>query len=907
MAYASSFQYRLSQSTEELEIWTAPPSVRIFRNQEAPAEIGSEVRVYAAADEFEPFQVVVKPDAHRDLCVNIVGEGAADAAGIETEIHQVKYVDIAVPSDLLGSVGPWPDPLWPLNKGETVTVDADRNTSFWFTIKVPRDTPKGDYPLSVHLGTVVVPVMLHVFAFNLPEVLHVKSQMNFSYETLLEKYGVDELDHNYWDYVERIKAFFIEHRLTPKSVLWSGGVTSAGGGSYIDYDCAGTLTDNHGIWGFEAPAARYLDGWDLMEGTYVHPFNDGVGFPSFMAVTFKNNDPSQDQRPSQFCGVTRNDADWYGADQPSSLYNEKWVQYMAELENYLERVGYLDRAYHYMANEPQDQDDYDAVAWYSRLLKSAAPNLKLMVSEEPKSAIYNHPDYMASGQIDIWLSVLNRYNPVISHDRALNHGEETWIYWLHGTRPPFFNPITLDHPGIESRLTGWFLWRYRIRGIAYYSLNNWSKNPWVDPLNDNHNGDLFMLYPPSQDNSVIPLGSNGHRLVPSIRFELMRDSLEDYEYLYLLNGGKEPEVGVETDGDPNTADAQAAKIVSGIASYTRDDDFMYDLRRLIGLKIGGEIDVIPDNESEATHPRAEGEPGDYYINFQNPDGEPVTTRTEDTWSTGHPHKYVTLAGHEYLQVGIETYSEAAGLGWMEDTTHFLTGRDPWGEETDERKITYVYDDYAHHPAIFEFDLPNGTYSVEISVGTPRRVREHNRVIVEGVTFIDDEPSDPFIIRCMEVTVTDSKLTLEMGIWGEYTMIDYLDIEHRSSEPVVRYEVLVDDTMCRLQSGEMTYVYGSAGMNRITVSSGAVGRLIHFPDDNQIFFEADAYQFVVYRSGAYVTFQGEDGTHVQLPATLSKQQLYFDDGHIDLYIDEGQVMLGASMVVGTMPQSIGPFK
>ena len=154
-----------------------------------------------------------------------------------------------------------------------------------------------------------------------------------------------------------------------------------------------------------------------------------------------------------------------------------------------------------------------------------------------------------------------------SQARERDYGEESWIYFLYGTRPPYFNPITLDHPGIESKLTGWFLWRYRIRGIAYYSLNNWGSNPWTDPMTSGHNGDTFMLYPPSESNQAIVYGSNNHRLVPSIRFELMRDSLEDYEYLYLLGGGQ-PQVGLG-----NAADAQVEKIISGLTSYTRNSEF----------------------------------------------------------------------------------------------------------------------------------------------------------------------------------------------------------------------------------------------------------------------------------------------------------------------------------------------
>ncbi len=931
-----SLHYHLSQSTDTLDIWTAPPSVRVFKDDPLPSAISSVVMVYAAGNEFEPFQVIARPLVSTQINVDIEAFGS----GIETEIHQVKYVNISQPTDLLGSTAPWPDPLWPLEKGDSVSLTADENTSFWITVKVPPGTPSGDYTTHVQLGTVRVPVSLHVFNFSLPEELHVKSQMNFSHNTILDKYGVGCCGSDYWYYVEKIKQYFIDHRLTPKSVLWSGGVTSNGGNPYIDYDCNGTLTDNDGIWGFEQPAARYLDGTGLMGDTFSKSFNGGTGFPSFMAATFRDNDSSEDPRPSEFCGVTRDADDWYSADQPDSQYNQKWFQYMTDLQDYLDRnesgdesgnvnesenesenendLSFLDKAYYYMANEPQDQADYDAVAWYSRQLKLAAPRLKLMVSEEPKPEIYNHPNYFSSGQINIWLPVLNNYNPDISHERELNHGEETWIYWLYGTRPPFFNPITLDHPGIESRLTGWFLWKYRIRGIAYYSLNNWSKNPWTDPLNSNHNGDLFMLYPPALDNTAISLGANNHRFVPSIRFELMRDSLEDYEYLFLLNGGTQPAVTLDENADSvdeaasvneadsvDEADFQADKIIKGVASYTRSDSFMYELRRFMGLKIGGEIETIPDIQPEVGHPRAEGAPGEYYINFQDPEGEPGTTRTEETWNNGYIFKYVNLAGHDYLQAGVEQYDTKAGFGWLDETTHFKTGRDPWGSETDERKITYAYDDYAHHPGIFEFDLPGGTYSVELSVGTPRKIRAHNRVVIEGVSFIDDEPSEQYIIRRMEVTVFDNKLTVDVGIFNEYTMLNYLDIEAVQTpeppvpEPSANFQILIDSSVCRLLSGEITHVYGCRGVNNLVVESGANAKLINFPGSNVITIESDSSTFTISRSGATVTLQGDDGTSLIMPATGTVQRIIFQnefqDEAFDLIIDSGAVKLGSQTV------------
>ncbi|MDM8554290.1 DUF4091 domain-containing protein [Desulfococcaceae bacterium HSG7] len=591
------FTFKLDQSTAGYQFWTTTPAERVFKDDAVPTATGAEVKVYAAQNEFEPFQVVVKPSSSGGAIINIGDLGG----GIETEIYQVKYVNIAQATDSLGKTGDYPDPLWPVEKGASVSLSANVNTAFWFSVKVPKATASGDYTTNVQIGGVNIPVRLHVFNFAVPDELHVKSQMNVSHEKFLEYYSVMGTGNEYWMYVNKIKQFFIDHRLTPKSALWSGGLTSSGGKPYIDYDCATeVVSDNDGIWGFEINASKYLNGEEITgQSANNGIFNDGTGFPSFMAATFQNNDSSVDQRPSEFCGITRGTGDWYTANNPTSTFNTKWFNYFYHLQEYVRGLGFLDKAYYYFANEPQDQADYDAVAWYSRYLKQAAPDFKLMVSEEPKTEIYDHADY-TSGQIDIWLPVIQNYDPSVSHDREQNHGEESWIYFLYGTRPPYFNPITLDHPGIESKLTGWFLWKYRIRGIAYYSLSNWSKNPWTDPMTDGHNGDLFMLYPPSESNTPITYGSNNHRFVPSIRFELMRDSLEDFEYLYVLNGGKIPLVTEDNTADDQSADAQAGKIISGLTSYTRDAEFMYNLRKLIGLRNYGKVSTfIPPTPTSA--------------------------------------------------------------------------------------------------------------------------------------------------------------------------------------------------------------------------------------------------------------------------------------------------------------------
>ncbi len=778
-ADTETYTYRLTQSTAAYQFWTTPPSERVFKDAAVPTASGAEVKVYAARNEFEPFQVVVKPTASGNVTVSIDAFGS----GITAEIYQVKYVNITQVSDSLGRTGPYPDPLWPLAGGATVTLTANENTAFWLSVFVPPGTAAGDYTTTVRIGGIAIPVRLHVFNFAIPDQLHVASQMNFSYQAILSKYSVPGTGAEYWMYADKIKQYFIDHRLTPSSVLWPGGLTGGGtfANPFIDYNCGPhTLSDPYGIWGFAQPAQRYLAGTGLLGGQFSQPFNGGTGFSTFMAAGFADNDPSWDQRPASFCGQTRTASDWL--QNPTSAYNTAWFAYVTALQNYLTGQGYLNQAYHYIANEPQDQADYNAVAWYSRYAHQAAPNLKLMVSEGPKPEIYTNPSY-PNAHIDIWLPVLNEYDPTASHDRELNHGEESWIYFLHGTRPPYFNPITLDHPGIESKLAGWFLWKYRLRGLAYYSLNDWSKNPWTLPMTDGHNGDTFMLYPPSESNTAIAYGSNGHRLVPSIRFELMRDSLEDYEYLYLLGGGQ-PAVGAA-----NAADSQANKIIAGLTSYTRNSEFIYNLRRLIGQKNGGEIATIPDIQPPVTHPRAEGPPGNYYLNFQNPAGQP----------TANP---LVVDGKTYLKIGAADYNTTAGYGWYAPPdVNWMTTYLSSGPNVLQRSI--LYSDWGRK-ATFEFDLPNGEYNITVSVGWQGRTYSYHKVDIEGISFVNVEattPAQPYIVRTQTVYINDNKLTMAIGDGHEYTMLNYLTVEAVNSVPAAVTDLRV--TQAITDSGTLT--------------------------------------------------------------------------------------------------------
>jgi hypothetical protein len=92
----------------------------------------------------------------------------------------------------------------------------------------------------------------------------------------------------------------------------------------------------------------------------------------------------------------------------------------------------------------------------------------------------------------------------------------------------------IEFPATDHRLMFWQCWKYGAEGFLYWGSTHWDLNtvgeerwpavPWI-PWNRQagHNGCGYLIYP-GPDGT--PIGS--------IRFELIRDGIEDYEYLYLL-------------------------------------------------------------------------------------------------------------------------------------------------------------------------------------------------------------------------------------------------------------------------------------------------------------------------------------------------------------------------------------
>jgi hypothetical protein len=554
-----------ASSLGSLQAWAAPTVEKVLKTMVTPVS-EAPLQISAARGEFEPFQIVIRSPTLQNLPVNVSAFTNGSAVITTTTLHRVDYVTITTAGDQFDRFGDWPDPLWPLNNGESVSFPANTNQPLWFTVQVPWDAPPGIYHATVTVGAASLPVELEVWNFSLPRETHLLSEWGFDWTSIVDQYRGrvgTTVQACYWDVVDAFKQDFINHRLIPKGVAWPAGINAPGG---IDFNCStGVLDPNSwGIWGFGYLGGKYIHG--------QNGFNGGYGFPAFLGLGPASNDAAN-SLPYSFCDINRTGV------LGSTQYQTKWKQYLSALDSYLVSANYAQSAYYHIVNEPQTLADYAIVGQISALTHAAAPHLHQLLSEQVEPTIYNYP----GAKIDIWMPTISNYEPVRSHDRQKNYGEQVWWYYLYGDNPPLPNPILMSHPGVEARLTPWLAWAERVDGLLHYSATDWTPNPWTLPnVTGQDNGDGFFFYPPNKTNSQLATcGANGQRLVPSLRWENLRDGMEDYEYLWLLAGGK-PQIDVA-----NPADAYVAQIVQSRTLFSHVPTDLAATRTALGNRLGG--------------------------------------------------------------------------------------------------------------------------------------------------------------------------------------------------------------------------------------------------------------------------------------------------------------------------------
>ncbi|MDQ1257440.1 MAG: hypothetical protein QG656_2045, partial [Candidatus Hydrogenedentes bacterium] len=216
-----------------------------------------------------------------------------------------------------------------------------------------------------------------------------------------------------------------------------------------------------------------------------------------------------------------------------------------------------DRVFTQLADEPPSP------AWprvFERMQqwKDAAPDIPIMVTTVGLEVFLPEP-------LDIWgvhEQILDTVNNQAVLER-IGQGGEVWWYVNHCPPRPYGN-FFIDFAAIEHRILFWQAWVVGIRGFHHWSIDSVEpgQNPWTNQLDVTPaNGNGFLVY----------AGPDGP--VDSIRWEAIRDGIEDYDYLTLLaeriqalkkKGGQEALIKRAEDA------ANLKELVSSLVVFSRD-------------------------------------------------------------------------------------------------------------------------------------------------------------------------------------------------------------------------------------------------------------------------------------------------------------------------------------------------
>jgi hypothetical protein len=519
----------------------------------------AEVRLRAARNEWEPFQVLIRDDAGAANVNVVVTEFEGPGAPIgPVELYREHYVPVtpdhisSFPPDP-DKAGDWPDGLVPFvdhftgedRDGAPFDAPPGYTVGVFGDVYVPEDQAPGDYVATVTVtangraewrGT----VRLTVWDFALPNEMNLAGAYGFSGGTMCgwhaARGGVTDCTTLTREYFEE----FARHRIGLDFWAW-------GGPSYAWNDDAGTF-DWDWTW-FDEMHGPYLD------GTF---YTDGFRFNTMALPGAPGGRP--------------------GNVDPAVWEREYWAGWAAHFRE----KGWNDVLFYYLPDEPRPEQ-YPALRDLAARLHAADPDLQPLVTEQFEEGL--------AGDVDIWcpdepLFSDSRLGPPFPEDyddrRAL--GEKTWWYNCVSAVLWFdYANHFVDYDSSYQRIWTWLTRRYEFQGLLFWhtvylpalGLDPW-ESEYAPPFAQ---GDGNLIYPGTIDR----IGGVADIPVASLRMKYIRESMEDYEYFHLL----------DQRGDGDWVDGVVRTVAPKTYQWEHDGATLLEWRDRVAAKILGTLDETP--------------------------------------------------------------------------------------------------------------------------------------------------------------------------------------------------------------------------------------------------------------------------------------------------------------------------
>jgi hypothetical protein len=246
--------------------------------------------------------------------------------------------------------------------------------------------------------------------------------------------------------------------------------------------------------------------------------------------------------------------------------------YKRALVAHVKEKGWLEKCYLYAFDEPKP-DQYPEVVAELQRIKTELPGLRRLIAFD-NSVV---PNEEFKGQVDIWVPKITKIN-FWEAAQARRRGDQVMYYVMAGPGAPYPN-LFIEHPASCHRALPWMVSQFNFDGLLYWNTT-WSKftNPWEETMTRDEkpdqvvkiqpyaNGDGLLLYPPVRKPATAPVVAGP---IPTIRLKVLREGLEDTEYLTLLRQRAAADPALQRSGD----------LVQSTTSFDLDSEHYLQARR----------------------------------------------------------------------------------------------------------------------------------------------------------------------------------------------------------------------------------------------------------------------------------------------------------------------------------------
>ena len=427
-----------------------------------------------------------------------------------------------------------------LAESKEVSLKKDQYEAVYLTVRVPRNAEAGDYAASLTVrsdqGSASVPVRLTVYPLTLPDERHLMVTEWYSTNKFRQFHGIDSSDSDrFYEMLGLYARNMAEHRQNAFRVgleLIAFKLNEQG-----KLECDFSRFDK---W---AEVFWNTGRMDLLETGFVARFGEG-GWSSRE--------------------VTLRDFRVQSANGSVTLPGKEFLpQFLPMFENHLRDKGWLEKTVFHIADEPSNHNIMD---WReaSDFVHRFAPSLRRMDAIESTHCL---------DRLEIWVPKLDHLATWYdAYRKAQEQGNELWFYTVGIFQKGSLPNKTADVPLIESRVLHWLNYRYGLKGYLHWGFNQWTDDPFEAP--GQHRGDGWHVYPKKDG------------LLNSLRWEQMRNGLQDYEYFWML----EDKIRTMKAGlserlsiiDPSRRGMEiASQVVKTMSDYSREPQVLYAAKRQI--------------------------------------------------------------------------------------------------------------------------------------------------------------------------------------------------------------------------------------------------------------------------------------------------------------------------------------